>query len=393
MNKTDRLLHQKQLVQLTSAHFKEIIRQPAVIFWGIIFPILMALGLGIAFTRQPDIVRHVAVINENTDKSVEIAENENAKSPVDHFLETHATKTAVSDGRPLQYKITLTDEKLGNTTFVFTKTDWRHAMVRLKRGNIGIIMDEENGRIQYHFDPSNTDAHFSYLKLSKIFNPNSPLFETNSDKKKSDSVRPLTVPGTRYIDFLVPGLMAMGIMMSCMWGMSYGMIDKRAKKLLRRMVATPMKKSYFLISLMTVRIVMNLIECTLLFFVAWLVFNITLQGSVAGFLAIFLAGNIAFGGIAIFISCRTDNTEIGNGLVNAVVMPMMVLSGVFFSYHNFPDWSIPFIQKLPLTLLTDGLRSVFIEGAGIAEVMLSAAVLLSIGVFFFSVGLRFFRWH
>ena len=397
MNKADRLIHQKQLIQLISAHFKEVIRQPAVIFWGIVFPILMALGLGMAFTRQPDIVRHVAVIEENAGESPEIAKNKNAESLIDILLENHATKTADSDGMPPQYKITLTDEKLGNTTFIFTKTDWRHAMVRLKRGNIGIIMDEENGRIQYHFDPSNTDAHFSYLKLSKIFNQNSAPFKVHSDEgnpdKKSNSVRPLTVPGTRYIDFLVPGLMAMGIMMSCMWGMSYGMIDKRAKKLLRRMVATPMKKSYFLMSLMTVRIAMNLIECTLLFFVAWLVFNITIQGSVAGLLAIFLAGNIAFGGIAIFISCRTDNTEIGNGLVNAVVMPMMVLSGVFFSYHNFPDWSLPFIRKLPMTLLTDGLRSIFIEGAGFFEVMLPTAVLLSIGVFFFSVGLRFFKWH
>ena len=129
------------------------------------------------------------------------------------------------------------------------------------------------------------------------------------------------------------------------------------------MVATPMKKSYFLISLMTVRIAMNLIECTLLFIVAWIVFDITIQGSIPGLFAIFLTANIAFCGIAIFVSCRTANTEIGNGLVNAVVMPMMVLSGVFFSYHNFPDWTIGFIRKLPLTMLTDGLRSIFIEGA------------------------------
>ncbi len=380
----NRLIQQKQLAQLISAHFKEIIRQPAVIFWGIIFPILMALGLGIAFTRQTDIVRHVAVI-ENHPTAME---NANNALLLHAFLENHADKIEPSGDKPQQYKITLPNAKLGNTTFVFEKTTWRHAMVLLKRGNLGIIMDEKNGRIEYHFDPLNTDAHFSYLKLSKIFSQNSVPVEENLE-----SVHPLTVHGTRYIDFLVPGLMAMGIMMSCMWGMSYGMIDKRSKKLLRRMVATPMKKSYFLISLMTVRIIMNLIESALLFLFAWLVFNITIQGSIAGLFAIFIAGNIAFGGIAIFISCRTANTEIGNGLVNAVVMPMMVLSGVFFSYHNFPDWSIPFIQKLPLTLLADGLRSIFIEGAGFADAMLPAAILLSIGIFFFSAGLRFFKWH
>ena len=380
----NKLIQQKQLIQLISAHFKEIIRQPAVIFWGIIFPILMALGLGIAFTRQADIVRHVAVIENNP----ALTQNANKDLLIHAFLETHADKIEPFGKIPPQYKITLTDKKLGNTTFIFEKTTWHHAMVLLKRGNLGIIMDEENGRIEYHFDPLNTDAHFSYLKLSKIFGQNNALVEENIE-----SVVPLTVHGTRYIDFLVPGLMAMGVMMSCMWGMSYGMIDKRSKKLLRRMVATPMKKSYFLISLMTVRITMNLIESALLFLFAWLVFHITIEGSIAGLLTIFIAGNIAFGGIAIFISCRTANTEIGNGLVNAVVMPMMVLSGVFFSYHNFPDWSIPFIQKLPLTLLADGLRGIFIEGAGYSEIILPTAILLSIGIFFFSAGLRFFKWH
>jgi ABC-2 type transport system permease protein len=377
-------IRQKQLAQLISAHFKEVIRQPAVIFWGIIFPILMALGLGMAFTRQTDIVRHVAVIETNHG----LSENTENKLLIHSFLENHADKINPAEGKSLPYKITLSDKKLGNTTFVFEITDWHHAMIRLKRGNIGIIMDEKDGRIEYHFDPLNTDAHFSYLKLSKIFSQNSPPVE-----ETAGSVQPLTVSGTRYIDFLVPGLMAMGIMMSCMWGMSFGMIDKRSKKLLRRMVATPMKRSYFLISLMSVRIAMNLIESSLLFLFTWLVFNITIQGSITGLFAIFIAGNIAFGGIAIFVSCRTANTEIGNGLVNAVVMPMMVLSGVFFSYHNFPDWCIPFIQKLPMTILADGLRSIFIEGAGFTEVLMPVAALLSIGVFFFSVGLRFFKWH
>ncbi len=375
-------IRQSQLFQLISAHFKEIIRQPAVIFWGIIFPILMALGLGIAFSRPADIVRHVAVI-ENHPAGFE---NTGEISPVDAVLEKYAENPA-PPGQEDQ--ITLLDDTLGTTTFIFEKTDWRSAIVGLKRGTMGIIMEVRDQDIYYHFDPASTDAHFIYLKLSRLFDQTAAA----KDPASGRNVQPLTVPGTRYIDFLVPGLMAMSIMMSCMWGLSYGMIDKRAKKLLRRMVATPMKKSYFLISLMTVRITMNLIECALLFLVAWVVFDITIQGSIFGLFAIFLSANIAFCGIAIFVSCRTANTEIGNGLVNAVVMPMMVLSGVFFSYHNFPEWSIPVIQKLPLTMLTDGLRGIFIEGATLVEMLLPATVLLVIGSFFFSVGLRLFKWH
>ena len=167
----------------------------------------------------------------------------------------------------------------------------------------------------------------------------------------------------------------------------------RSKKLLRRMVATPMKRSNFLIALITVRVLMNFIEAVLLFLVAWLVFHITIQGNIAALLAIFIAGNFAFAGIAIFISSHTAKTEIGNGLINALSMPMMVLSGVFFSYHNFPAWSIPTIQKFPLTMMADGIRSVFIEGAGFSEVAMPIIILSAIGVVFFAAGMKIFRWH
>ena len=131
----------------------------------------------------------------------------------------------------------------------------------------------------------------------------------------------------------------------------------------------------------------------------WLITNLRIsarlvfQGNILALGIVFIAGNLAFSGIAIFISSHTANTEIGNGLINAVVLPMMVLSGIFFSYHNFPDWSIPFIQKLPLTMLADAIRSIFIEGAGYAQISIQAFSLAAIGIFFFSVGLKIFKWH
>ncbi len=185
----------------------------------------------------------------------------------------------------------------------------------------------------------------------------------------------------------------MGIMMSSVWGLSYNIITKRSKKLLRRMIATPMKKSHFLISLMIVRITMNLVESLLLFFFAYLVFGVTIQGSLTALFLVFIAGNIAFAGLATLISSRTSNTEVGNGLINAVSTPMIVLSGVFFSYHNFPDVIIPFLKVLPLTLLADAVRSIFIEGAGYQEVAIPFLVLSSMGIILFAVGLKIFKWY
>ena len=374
-----------QLFELISAYFKEIIREPGVLFWGIAFPILMSLGLGIAFTKKPNVERDVAVIANNRP----IPQVSDSTNKIMTFLKNHARKVEASDLSFETFKIVIPDPKLGNTTFLFQITTWQNAMILLKRGNLSIILDEKNGQIQYHFDPRNPDAQLTYLKLSELFGEKGQI----SNLRRETNIEPLTVSGTRYIDFLVPGLIAMGIMMSSMWGLSYGIIDKRSKKLLRRMVATPMRKSYFLIALITVRIGMNFVESALLFLFAALVFNITIQGNIAALLVIFLAGNIAFAGIAIFISSHTGNTEIGNGLINVVVLPMMVLSGIFFSYHNFPDWSLPFIRIMPLTMLADGIRSIFIEGTGFAQNFLPIVILLTTGVFFFTIGLKIFKWH
>ncbi len=369
-----------QLYQLTRAHFMELIREPGVLFWGIVFPILMSLGLGVAFTQKTDVVRKVAVI-ENTkgDKSF---------SNLDSLFSFRAQKVNTPSPDSFSYSITLPDEQLGNTTFLFRKTNWDEAMLMLKRGKINLILEENNGKTEYHFDPLNPDAQLSYIKLSGVLE-NKEI----QPVKSRPVIKALTLTGTRYIDFLVPGLIAMGVMMSCMWGISYGIIERRSKKLLRRMVATPMKKSYFLLSLIAVRFLMNFIESGLLLLFAWMVFGINIQGNLMALIAIFMAGNFAFAGIAIFASSYTANTEVGNGLINVVVMPMMVLSGVFFSYHNFPDWAITWIQKLPLTMLADGVRSIFNEGAGFAEMYLPVAILTTVGLIFFSLGLKFFRWH
>jgi ABC-2 type transport system permease protein len=367
----------KQLWQLILAHSREIMREPGVLFWGILFPILMSLGLGVAFTKKSDSIRKVA-ITTSTDTSV-----------IDSILNSVVKKPVETDKNgTLVYSLTLQNEKLGNSIFHFYKMDWNEAMLALKRGKINVILNQDGNKPLFQFDPLNSDAQLTYLKLTKVFESNSVV-----SIEETKNIIPLTITGTRYIDFLIPGLLAMGIMMSSMWGLSYGIIEKRSKKLLRRMVATPMKKTYFLISLMTVRVAMNMVEALLLVLFAWLVFHITIQGSITALIATFFAANIAFAGLSVAISCRTSKTEIGNGLINVVVMPMMLLSGIFFSYHNFPDKLIPVLQKLPLTLVADAMRSIFIEGAGFTQVAMPILVLITGGIITFAIGLKFFKWY
>lgn len=372
-----------QLYQLITANIKELIREPGVLFWGIVFPILMSLGLGVAFTNKKEVVTSLAVIGRN-----HLVHQSDSASLIEALLRANRAPLEVSRDGKISRNLVIPDEKLGTTTFIFRNMTWKEAMVLLKRGNLSMVLDEKNGEVQYHFDPMNPDAQLSYLKLSKLFGNPGPVI-----KASGDDIEPLTVTGTRYIDFLVPGLIAMGVMMSSMWGVSYNIIERRSKKLLRRMVATPMKRSNFLIALIMVRTIMNFVEAGLLFLVASLVFGISIQGSLPALLTLFVAGNISFSGIAIILSCNTAKTEIGNGLINAISMPMMVLSGIFFSYHNFPEWSIPTIQKFPLTMFADGIRSIVIEGAGFSEVAFPILILSITGAIFFAVGMKFFRWH
>ncbi len=336
----------------------------------------MALGLGIAFTQKANVEKHIAVIVNQQQPSSDLE--------FEDFLKNRTEKIKGKDKD--EYKLVIKDKKLGNTTFFFQEVNWKEATILLKRGEISLIVEETKNGTKYHFDPVSPDGQLTYLALSRLVQNK----ETYNDES---NVEPLTVKGTRYIDFFIPGLIAMGVMMSSVWGLSFGIIDRRAKKLLRRMIATPMKKSHFLISLLVGRATMNFLEACLLFFFAYLVFGITIQGSVLALILIFLVSNFAFAGIAFLIASRTASTEAGNGLINAVLTPMIVLSGIFFSYHNFPDVIIPIIKILPLTLLADSVRSIFIEGAGFQEIAIPFFVLTGMGIVFFSLGLKMFKWH
>ncbi len=387
--------HMQQFLHLTLAHLKEVTRQPAVLFWGIIFPILLSIGLGMAFTRSAETIHHIGFVRSDAFDS---------PSPAAPDIEALFTRSVHDPHHTLSirdetsFTLTVHDDTLGDTAYLFETGSWDESILKLKQGRIHMIMEMTGAGVVYHFDPLNPDARLAWHSLSPLVDVDAPPAgkEVKTDATMPDAdarVSPLEMPGTRYIDFLIPGLVSMTVMMSCMWGISYGMIDKRSKKLLRRMVATPMVKSHFLAALMLVRIFINIVESALLVFFAWLIFDVAVQGSTGALALVFIAGNIAFCGIAVFVSSRTANTEVGNGMINAVVMPMTLLSGVFFSYHNFPEWSIPVIGKLPLALLVDGIRAIFTEGAGLAETAPAAMLLFLTGAVFFAAGLKIFKWH
>jgi ABC-type multidrug transport system permease subunit len=362
-----------QFWQLLSIQFKEFFREPGALFWSFIFPILMSFGLGMAFKDKPEIIQHVAVVfPANTDSS-----------KLKNFLDVRCTKIKNKNS---EYEFILDNKKLGKTIDHFFVRTREESDIMIKRGQASIILAEGNGRVNYFFDPANSESRLTYLTISGILSGNSTI-------SNPDEIQTLNRKGMRYIDFLIPGLLAMGIMSSCLWGICYSLIEKRSKKLLRRLVATPMKKSWFMITMFMSRFIFTILETLALLVFSMLVFGVTIQGSWIAFAAILISGSFFFMGLSILLASRTANTQVGNGLISAITMPLMLLSGIFFSYSNFPDFIIPVIKYLPLTLFADSLRSIFNEGSGMSAVMIPFFILSITGITAFFVGLKSYKWN
>ncbi len=354
----------KAFWQLILLHFREFFREPEILFWTILFPMLLAGVLGVAFLNKGTVPQTIGVLEQST-----------PAPGLDHLL---ARLTAPSENTDLH---ALDMPKIEIKKF----THEQQALIALKRGTLQLYLtwDQATGRPRYHFDPQNTSAKLLYLLIDKKLNP----------RANHDLIAPLVAPGLRYIDFLIPGLIAMGIMQSCLWAIGWSLIDRRIKKMLRRIVATPLNRYVFLLSYFVTRIVISFFETAVLVGFAHLVFKVQLQGSWLALGVLFLCGNFAFAGIAILMASRAKNSQVGNGLINAITIPMMVLSGIFFSYRSFPHWAVVLIEKLPLTLLADSIRKVFIEGAGLLQVTGPALGLVAFGVVTLFLGQRYFKWY
>jgi ABC-2 type transport system permease protein len=351
----------RPLFNLVALQFKEFFREPEIIFWAFLLPIILSWLLGVAIGSGGGTSGSVAVIENGA------TSREYWSAWIDHV------KDASKGGRNIGFRVLTRDA----------------AILALKKGEISLFIEKPPGAdsLRYYFDPRSGEAQMTYLTLERSLRTPADASEALSE------VVPLRIQGTRYVDFLVPGLLAMDVMSSALWGIGWALIEIRIKKLLRRMAATPMHKSMFLCSHFITRIIVNAIEFVALFLFVYLYFGVKIQGSVPALIAVFIAGNMAFAGLSIFVSSRTANPRVGNGLINAVTFPMTLLSGVFFSYHHFPQWAIPVVEKLPLTMLADSIRSIFNEGAGFAQVALPVLVLAATGTALFYIGMRVYKWY
>jgi ABC-2 type transport system permease protein len=340
---------------LLGARMLELKREPEVVFWVFVFPLLLALGLGIAFRNKPaPTASPVAIIAGE--------QAENVKATLQRF--------------PLF---------ASSRVDVLTADDAQKAF---RLGKYDLVIDANSaGGYEYRYDPARPESVLSRAQVDDAL---------QSAAGRKDAATTTTVtssePGSRYIDFLIPGLLGMNLMNSGMWGVGFALVDMRQRKLLKRFVGTPMRRGDFLLALMSSRLILMVIEVGLLLVFGVFAFHMRVLGSFFSIALLGGLGSLCFGAVGLLTASRARKIESVSGLINLVMMPMWIFSGVFFSYERFPAVVQPLIKLLPLTALNDALRASILEGTPLLHQWHRLLVLVLWGGISFLLALKWFRW-
>jgi len=341
-------------LHLLMARMKELKREPEVVFWVFVFPILLALGLGIAFRNKPADVTSIAVVaGPNAQEVIDLIQRSPQKSSI---------------------RAELLDRTLALKGF------------RLGRYDL-VVESDGKGSFKYFYDPARSESVLSHTEVD-----NALQSAAGRQNPLATSVVISSEPGSRYIDFLIPGLIGMNVMNAAMWGIGFAIVDMRQRKLLKRFVATPMRRSDFLLAIASSRLLLMIMEVGLLLGFGALVFHMRVLGPAWSILAIGALGALSFAGVGLLTASRAQKIETVSGLINLVMMPMWIFSGVFFSYERFPAVIHPLIKALPLTALNDALRATILEGTPLTAQPGPMLVLVLWGGVSFVLALKWFRW-
>jgi len=340
-------LEESSLYQLTSTRFRLFLREPEAIFWVFIFPILLAVGLGIAFRNRPADVLPVAATTTQLTQAL-AGDKGLSASTMDEAAGTHA----------------------------------------LAVGTINLLAIQRPDGVTYKYDSTNPDGRTARLLAESAIQTAAGRHDAVASQNEF-----VHETGARYIDFVVPGLLGMNLMGSAIWGMGFAIVEARQKKLLKRMVASPMQRWQYMASFILSRLVMLVIEVVVFVGFGRLAFGVPLRGSLLDLSIICLITSLSFSAMGLLVASRAKTMEAASGLMNLVMLPMWILSGVFFSATRFPAVIQPLVKALPLTAAIDALRSNMLQGVGLNHLMMPMAILLAWLVVPFAVTMKIFRWR
>ena len=340
-------LEYSSLFQLTMTRFRLFLREPEAVFWIFVFPILLAVGLGIAFRNRPADVLQVGATTAQLTQALS-ADKGLTASTLDEAAGTHALAT----------------------------------------GNILLLAIQTSSGVSYKYDDTNPDARTAGLLADRAIQTAAGRHEAVAASNQL-----IHETGARYIDFVVPGLLGMNVMSSAIWGMGFAIVEARQKKMLKRLVASPMPRWQYLGSYILSRLAMLVIEVGVFLGFARVAFGVPFRGSLVELGALCLLTSLAFSALGLLVASRAKTMEAASGLMNLVMLPMWILSGVFFSASRFPAVIQPFVKALPLTAAIDSFRGNMLQGMSLGQMIGPVAILLAWLIVAFSVSLRIFRWR
>lgn len=354
MNSAKRNKSLHPVLALTKARLTEFIRRPETLFWVYGFPLIMVAVLGIAFRNRP-----VEVID------VDLVEDR-ASSQIVNALD--------DDDRIRTHRYTL-DE----------------CRKRLRTGKTSLMIiasgDGLNG-IEYHFDPQRPGS----IEARNLVENRLQISAGRNDVIKTTDVE-FAEQGGRYVDFLVPGLLGMSLMGGGLWGVGFAIVDMRIRKLLKRFMATPMRRPHFLLAMMLSRLVFMIPQVIILLLFAYMFFGVKVYGSWPAVVFLIFLGAFEFASVGLLVGARAQTLETVSGLMNLIMLPMWTLSGVFFSYQRFPEIVQPFIRWLPLTPIIDALRGVMLDGKPLSAMNYELTIMTVWLIVTFVIALAIFRWN
>jgi ABC-2 type transport system permease protein len=342
--------------QLVLSRFREFYREPEVIFWVYGFPLILAVGLGIAFSGGKPEPPTVDVAGSESDprvqRVVDVLKREKMKVEVHSLEECHS---------------------------------------RVLKGKTAIyVTPQDNDKLEYYYDETRSESVLAHRWIESAWLRSAGGGTAPAPEPK---IHPIKEPGSRYIDFLVPGLIGMNLMGGGLFGVGFVLVDMRVRKLFKRLLATPMNRLDFLLAIFTARTVFLIPEMIALLAVGWLFFGVTIAGDPLTFFLVIVLGAFMFDAIGLLIGCRTEKTETASGFMNLVMLPQYLFSGVFFSSRRFPDEVQPFIQALPLTQVNDALREVMLEGASLTAIAWRLAIMAAWTAVPMYLALKWFKWR
>lgn len=335
----------QRILAVVAARNREFYRDKAGLGWNLLMPAVMVLGFAFIFSGGDEQLFKVGLLG----------------SPA-------------ADNRPV-----LLDTR---HVQVIAQADEETALTKLRQHQIDLLLDLRDG-VRYWVNEESARGHLAERLL----------WQGDSGPPQGLVREAVSGRAVRYVDWVLPGVLAMNVMFSSLWGVGWVIVRYRKNGVLRRLRATPLSAGEFLVAQILSRLLVVSAVTVLVFVATDLLLDFPMRGSYLALTLVFLSGAIALISMGLTVSARVRSEELADGLLNLISWPMMILSGVWFSLEGTNVWAQRLAEFLPLTHMVDAARRVMLDGAGVTEVVFEIALLLGIALVLLVASARAFRWQ